>query len=41
MEKRDGVVVTPLREMRGKGKVKEGRDEVDVMLRTALKLVDD
>jgi hypothetical protein len=41
VEKRDGVVVTPLREMRGKGKVKEGRDEVDVMLRTALKLVDD
>ena len=40
VEKREGVVVTPLREMRGKGK-SEGRDEVDLMLRTALKLVDD
>lgn len=40
VEKREGVVVTPLREMKAK-KGKEGRDEVDVMLRTALKLVDD
>ncbi len=39
VEKREGVVVTPLREM--KGRKREGRDEVDVMLRTALKLVDD
>lgn len=36
VEKREGVVVTPLM----KGKVK-GSDEIEVMLKTAKKLVDD
>jgi hypothetical protein len=37
VEKRDGTIVTPLKEM----KRAKGGDEVDVMLRTALRLVDD
>ena len=40
-EKREGLVVTPLREMTREDKRREGRDEVDMLLRTALKLVDD
>jgi hypothetical protein len=43
VEKREGGIVTPLKTLqREKGKAREdGRDEVDLMLRTALKLVDD
>lgn len=37
VEKRDGSIVTPLKDM----KKARGGDEVDVMLRTALRLVDD
>ncbi|WVQ71989.1 hypothetical protein IAR50_001533 [Cryptococcus sp. DSM 104548] len=39
VEKRDGGIVTPLRELRVKAESE--KDETEVMLRTALKLVDD
>jgi hypothetical protein len=43
VEKRDGSIVTPLKDMRKarSGNGKTGGDEVDIMLRTALRLVDE
>lgn len=45
VEKREGGVVTPLKELKRRGGGSGGggteKDEVEVMLRTALKLVDD
>ena len=41
VEKRDGGVVTPLRDLKKKAGGNEGRDRIEAMLKTALKLVDD
>ncbi|WRT68533.1 uncharacterized protein IL334_005510 [Kwoniella shivajii] len=40
VEKREGGIVTPLKELKST-KQKNGRDEIEVVLRTAMKLVDD
>ncbi|ORY35644.1 hypothetical protein BCR39DRAFT_511282 [Naematelia encephala] len=41
VEKREGVVVTPLRELKKRGKGGGNGEEIEVMLKTALRLVDD